>query len=79
MAPPRSQGRIEGYIEHRVRPEGVEQPGELKRVEVKLQQGAVDGGRALSSTLVSVLITDDGRVFAGAVPVERLQAAAAQE
>jgi len=40
---------------------------------------AVDGGRALSSTLVSVLITDDGRVFAGAVPVERLQAAAAQE
>ena len=40
---------------------------------------AVDGGRALSTTLVSVLITDDGRVFAGSVPVERLQAAAAQE
>ena len=40
---------------------------------------AVDGGRALSSTLVSVLITDDGRVFAGSVPVERLLAAAAQE
>ncbi|WEO77539.1 hypothetical protein BJQ94_00315 [Cryobacterium sp. SO2] len=40
---------------------------------------AVDGGRALSTTLVSVFITDDGRVFAGAVPVERLQAAATQE
>ncbi|WP_174776339.1 MULTISPECIES: LolA family protein [Cryobacterium] len=40
---------------------------------------AVDGGRALSTTLMSVLITDDGRVFAGSVPVERLQAAAAQE
>jgi outer membrane lipoprotein-sorting protein len=40
---------------------------------------AVDGGRALSSTLVSVLVTDDGRVFAGSVPVQRLQAAAAQE
>ena len=40
---------------------------------------AVDGGRALSTTLLSVLITDDGRVFAGSVPVERLQAAAAQE
>lgn len=40
---------------------------------------AVDGGRALTSTLVSVLVTDDGRVFAGSVPVERLQAAAAQE
>jgi len=40
---------------------------------------AVDGGRALSTRLVSVFITDDGRVFAGSVPVERLQAAAAQE
>ena len=40
---------------------------------------AVDGGRALTTTLVSVLITDDGRIFAGSVPVERLQAAAAQE
>ena len=40
---------------------------------------AVDGGRALSTTLMSVLITDDGRVFAGSVPVERLQDAAAQE
>jgi outer membrane lipoprotein-sorting protein len=40
---------------------------------------AVDGGRAISTTLLSVLITDDGRVFAGSVPVERLQAAATQE
>ena len=39
---------------------------------------AVDGGRAVSTTLLSVLITDDGRVFAGAVPVERLQAVAAE-
>ena len=37
---------------------------------------AVDGGRAVSTTLLSVLITDDGRVFAGSVPVERLQAVA---
>ncbi|MGY4858977.1 LolA family protein [Cryobacterium sp. AP23] len=37
---------------------------------------AVDGGRAVSTTLVSVLVTDDGRVFAGSVPVERLQAVA---
>lgn len=36
----------------------------------------VDGGRALSSALVSVLVTDDGRVLAGAVPVSALQAAA---
>ena len=36
----------------------------------------VDGGRALSASLVSVLITSDGRVLAGAVPVSALQAAA---
>jgi outer membrane lipoprotein-sorting protein len=37
----------------------------------------VDGGNLLQTTLVSVLLTDDGRVFAGAVPAEQLQAAAA--
>lgn len=37
---------------------------------------AVDGGRALSTSLVSVLVTADGRVFAGAVPVAALQSAA---
>lgn len=37
---------------------------------------AVDGGRALSTTLVSVLVTADGRVLAGAVPVSALQSAA---
>ena len=37
---------------------------------------AVTGGRVISTALVSVLLTDDGRVFAGAVPSERLQAAA---
>ena len=36
----------------------------------------VDGGRALSSSLLSVLVTSDGRVLAGAVPVSVLQAAA---
>lgn len=36
----------------------------------------VDGGRLLSTSLVNVLFTDDGRMFAGALPVEMLQAAA---
>ena len=36
----------------------------------------VDGGRALSASLLSVLITSDGRVLAGAVPVSALRAAA---
>lgn len=39
---------------------------------------AVTGGRALQTSLVSVLITDDGRVLAGAVPVSALQSAAAR-
>lgn len=38
---------------------------------------AVDEGRALSTTLLTILITDDGRVYAGSVPLERLQSAAA--
>jgi outer membrane lipoprotein-sorting protein len=39
---------------------------------------AVPGGRALTTSLVSVLLTDDGRVLAGAVPVSALEAAAAK-
>lgn len=35
----------------------------------------VPGGRLLSSELFNVLLTDDGRVFAGMVPADRLQAA----
>lgn len=37
---------------------------------------SVAGGRALRTSLVSVLVTADGRVLAGAVPVSALQAAA---
>jgi outer membrane lipoprotein-sorting protein len=37
---------------------------------------AVDGGRVLSSSLVNVLFTDDGRVLAGAVSTNALEAAA---
>ncbi len=36
----------------------------------------VAGGRALQTALVSVLLTDDGRVLVGAVPVDALVAAA---
>ena len=44
-----------------------------------LQQATVPvpGGRFLSTALVNALILDDGRVFAGSVPLERLRAAAA--
>ncbi|MFJ3383743.1 MULTISPECIES: outer membrane lipoprotein carrier protein LolA [unclassified Curtobacterium] len=37
---------------------------------------SVDGGRAIQTSLVSVYLTDDGRVIAGAVPVSSLVAAA---
>jgi outer membrane lipoprotein-sorting protein len=36
----------------------------------------VEGGRALQTSLVSVLLLDDGRVLAGAVPIASLEAAA---
>jgi outer membrane lipoprotein-sorting protein len=38
----------------------------------------VDGGLLIGSALVNVLVTDDGRVFAGAVPLTVLQDAAAK-
>ena len=46
-----------------------------------LQQATVpvQGGRLLSTALVNVLVLDDGRILAGSVPPERLQAAAAQK
>ena len=37
---------------------------------------AVEGGRAIQTSLISVLIADDGRVLGGAVPVSRLVEAA---
>ncbi|HEX9086304.1 MAG TPA: hypothetical protein VF867_02120 [Arthrobacter sp.] len=37
---------------------------------------AVPGGKLVSTSLVNVLILDDGRILAGSVPLERLQAAA---
>ena len=37
---------------------------------------AVDGGRALTTSLVTMFLSNDGRVFAGAVPLAALQAAA---
>ncbi|WP_309074512.1 outer membrane lipoprotein carrier protein LolA [Paenarthrobacter sp.] len=39
----------------------------------------VGGGRALTTALLSVLILDDGRIYAGMVPLERLQSAAAAQ
>jgi hypothetical protein len=35
----------------------------------------VPGGRLISTALFNILLTDDGRIFAGMVPPERLQAA----
>jgi hypothetical protein len=38
----------------------------------------VDGGQLLSSSLLNVLMTDDGRVLVGSVPAGRLQTIAGQ-
>lgn len=38
---------------------------------------AVTGGRLAHTSLVNILVTDDGRIFAGSVPAAKLEAAAA--
>ena len=43
----------------------------------KLTTAVEGGGHLFHTSLVNVLLTDDGRVFAGSVPVAKLQAAAA--
>jgi len=63
-------------------PQTEQQPGQFGKAgnaaELLAQATVpVAGGRLLSTALVNVLILDDGRVFAGSVPLERLQAAAA--
>jgi hypothetical protein len=45
--------------------------------QLKAAHGAWGQGRVLSSALLSVLVTDDGRVFAGAVDASALYSAAA--
>lgn len=55
---------------------GVEVPEEAAAVLDALTT-PVEGGRVLTSALLTVLVTDDGRVLAGAVPAESLVEAAA--
>jgi outer membrane lipoprotein-sorting protein len=57
-----------------------EAPGGLGTALTALPKvsGSWGSGRVLRSHLFTVLLTDDGRVFAGAVPAERLYAAAAR-
>jgi hypothetical protein len=53
--------------------------GAMMSSDPLLQQAAVavPGGRLFSTAVVNVLFTDDGRVFAGSVPADRLLTAAA--
>ena len=55
-------------------------PEEVAGAQALLEQALleVDGGRALQTSLVSVLITDDGRILAGAVGIDQLVAASQQ-
>lgn len=58
---------------------GGQQPAVPGNAAALLAQATVPvpGGRLLSTALVNVLILNDGRIFAGSVPLDRLQAAAA--
>ncbi|HEY5222138.1 MAG TPA: DUF2092 domain-containing protein [Microbacteriaceae bacterium] len=58
-------------------PAGTVQASLLKLPLLSQLTTSVAGGRVISTTLVNVLLTADGRVFVGSVPVAALQAAAA--
>jgi outer membrane lipoprotein-sorting protein len=60
-------------------PAGTQKPTSDAAAPLQQLTVPVQGGRLLSTALVNVLMLDDGRIFAGSVPVERLQAAAAQK
>jgi len=59
-------------------PAGTAPAGLTASPELTQALQAVPGGRALTTSVISVLILDDGRVYAGMVPLERLQAVAQQ-
>ncbi|MBP1233933.1 outer membrane lipoprotein-sorting protein [Arthrobacter sp. PvP102] len=58
---------------------GSAEAGAMVSSDPLLQQAAVavPGGRLFSTAVMNVLLTDDGRVFVGSVPAERLLTAAA--
>lgn len=57
-------------------PAGVAPADLASNATVRRLTTAADGGRLLHTALVNVLLTDDGRVLAGAVPASRLESAA---
>lgn len=68
----------ESVVEFPASPASAE-AGAMVSKDPLLQQAAVavPGGRLFSTAVVNVLFTDDGRVFAGSVPADRLLTAAA--
>ena len=71
-------GALDPATANPLKPGLSDQEGTRSGAAALLEQAAVSvpGGRLLSTSLVNVLILDDGRILAGSVPVERLQAAA---
>ncbi|MGP0221337.1 LolA family protein [Paenarthrobacter sp. NCHU4564] len=60
-------------------PAGVVPPEVAASPQLAQALQPVAGGRALTTALVNVLFLDDGRIYAGMVPLERLETAAAAE
>ena len=72
------QGTPDPATANPLQPEPLGQEGTRSGAAALLEQAAVavPGGRLVSTSLVNVLILDDGRILVGSVPLERLQAAA---
>ena len=75
--PPRT-GVPDPAADNPLRPDHSAPEGSRSGTAALLEQAAVavPGGRLVSTALMNVLILDDGRILAGSVPLERLQAAA---
>ena len=71
-APPAARAIIEVAIDAR----RLGHPPALPYALLEQAAVAVPGGRLVSTSLLNVLILDDGRILAGSVPLARLQAAA---
>ncbi|WP_354172851.1 hypothetical protein [Arthrobacter sp. UYEF36] len=79
MALPGQAGPSDPATANPLQPTPSDPEGTRSGAAALLEQAAVavPGGRLVSTSLVNVLILDDGRILVGSVPLERLQAAAA--
>jgi hypothetical protein len=67
----------DSIVELPAKTSGSKMPGSVRQSKLLDElTTTVPGGRALQTSLLSVLLLDDGRILVGAVPIASLEAAA---